>query len=68
MVKFIAIASVLFLLSCHSDLPSLSEFPKAESCNYAVNGVAVCKSISNNEISKAECDFFDGDVFEGNCE
>jgi hypothetical protein len=65
LVKLIVIAFALFLLSCHSDIPDLPEFPKEESCRYGTP--LLCKSISNGEITQKECEFFGGEPFDGVC-
>jgi hypothetical protein len=65
MVKFIVIAFVLFLLSCHSDVPSLPDFSEVKYCKYETKKGTVCKSVY--EVSKEECDFAKGEIVDS-CE
>jgi hypothetical protein len=55
LVKLIIIASALFLLSCHSEVPDFPDYP-VEKCIYKnVANIEVCKSIYDGEITKEDC-------------
>jgi hypothetical protein len=67
LVKFIVIAYMLFLISCHSEVESLPEFPEMEVCNYEIDNVPDCKSIYKWEITEKECEFVGGTISVGSC-
>jgi hypothetical protein len=70
MVKLIIIASVLLLLSCHSEVPDFPDNPdlpdKVQYCQYEkADGTTDCRSLYF--ISEEECAFAEGSVVES-CE
>jgi hypothetical protein len=67
MVKLTAIASALFLLSCHSDVPNLPEFSEVQGyCvfSYKSDGDTIEKCRSLYDISKTECEKLEGTVYD----
>jgi hypothetical protein len=69
LVKYILIASALFLLSsCHSDVPNLPGYPEAKFCKS--DKFKGCKNIDEGEITEEECKsaVVGGTIVTGSCE